>query len=262
MTGNDITPQPFQIRVKDLSLALGLLTRIPLPPQAFPAPDGRPGAHAAWAYSLIGIVVGGLVAVVAWAALALGLPQEVAALLAIGTGVLTTGAMHEDGLADCADGFWGGWTRERRLEIMKDSQIGTYGMLALLLTFGLRWTALSVILTTPHWGAILIGAAAFSRGAMVAMMYILPNAREKGLSHQTGRPPRTAMFLAVVVGTALLIGCLPFTVLPVLMAGGAALLIIGLIAKAKIGGQTGDVLGATQQIVEIAVLLACLPLLT
>lgn len=261
MTGNDITPPPFETKLKDLSLALGLLTRIPLRDWAYPAPDKRPAAYAAWAYSLVGIVVGGIVALVAWAALFFGLPKEVAALIAIGAGVVTTGAMHEDGLADCADGFWGGWTRERRLEIMKDSQIGTYGVLALILSFGLRWTAVTAILTTPQWGAILIGAAACSRGAMVSMMYFLPHARETGLSHQTGRPPQTAMICAVALGIATLIGCLPFSPLPALMVGGVVALLVGLVAKAKVEGQTGDVLGATQQIVEIALLLACLPML-
>ncbi len=261
MTGNDIPPPPFATRAKDLSLALGLLTRIPLPAAAYPAPSMRPSAYASWAYSLVGIVIGGVVALIAWVALFIGLPVQAAALLAIGAGILTTGAMHEDGLADCADGFWGGWTRDRRLEIMKDSQIGTYGVLALLLVLGLRWTAVSAILTTPQWGAVLIGAAAFSRGTMVGMMYALPNARDTGLSHQTGRPPKMAMICAVVLGVATLIGCLPFAPLLAIIAGGAVALVVGLVAKAKIGGQTGDVLGATQQLVEVAVLLACLPLL-
>ncbi len=104
------------------------------------------GALAAWAYPLVGVVVGGLGAVTGALALWLGLPAPLAAGLVLLAMIAVTGALHEDGLADTADGFWGGWDRARRLEIMKDSQIGSYGVIALILSLGLRWSALGVLI--------------------------------------------------------------------------------------------------------------------
>ena len=117
------------------------------------------------------------------------------------TATLLTGAMHDDGLADSADGLFGGWTPERRLEIMKDSRIGSYGTLALLLVTLLRWSALAVVLAQGHWGAVL-AAGAISRVPMAALMASLPPARVTGLSAATGRPaPGIA---ALGVGIALI----------------------------------------------------------
>jgi adenosylcobinamide-GDP ribazoletransferase len=141
---------------------------------------------------------------------------------------------------------------------MKDSQIGTYGVIALIGTLGLKWIALSALLSTGNWGLALLGAAVASRAAMVCVMYVLPNARPSGLSQQTGKPPLPAVATAAGIGfIALLFG------LASLAAVGVVLVVVITtawiaIAKAKIGGQTGDVLGATQQIVEITILLVCL----
>ena len=260
MTGNDMTPPAFSPRLSDLALALGLLTRLPLPASVFPSDSARPAAHAAWAYPLAGAVVALIALLVGSAAMILGLPPAAAALLALLAGTIVTGAMHEDGLADCADGFWGGWTKERRLEIMKDSQIGTYGVIALIASFGLRWIALTLLFEAQTMLA-LIGAAMVSRAAMVAVMSLLPHARSTGLSHLTGAPTRSVVLLAGGLGIAAAFFLLP-------MAFGVLLMVATLsaswmaIARAKIGGQTGDVLGATQQLSEIAVLLACAAALT
>ena len=121
-------------RVDEARLAFMLLTRLPMGQMA----EAPPLAASVWAYSVVGAMVGALAGLVfsfaAWA----GLPPVTAGLLAIGAGVLLTGAMHEDGLADLADGFGGGHTRERKLEIMRDSRIGSYGVVALVLALGLR----------------------------------------------------------------------------------------------------------------------------
>ncbi|MCX7560888.1 adenosylcobinamide-GDP ribazoletransferase [Sulfitobacter sp. F26204] len=256
MNGNDITD--FRPRPADLITAMSLLTRLPLPAGAQTATGARPMAFAAWAYPLVGIVVACLAATVGWAAFAIHLPATVAAMLVLLTGIVVTGAMHEDGLADCADGFWGGWTRTRRLEIMKDSLIGTYGVIALILGLGLKWLAMSALLDSGVLLAALLASAVISRAAMVGLMFALPNARRSGLSQQTGRPPRGAVMIAGVIGLITLLFLTPAPIgLSVLMIT-AALFSCGIIAKAKIAGQTGDVLGATQQITEITVLLACL----
>ena len=256
MNGNDIMPDRFRPRPGDLLTALALLTRLPLPSQPFDSADARPAAHAAWAYPLAGLAVGGVAALMGWLALLAGLPPAAAALLMLGTGTVLTGAMHEDGLADCADGFWGGWTVARRLEIMKDSQIGTYGVAALILSYGLRAAALIPLVSAGSSFAALIGAAVVSRAGMVAVMHGLPSAREGGLSRQTGRVPRPAAIIACALCLAA-IPFLPASGLAVIGAAVLAPLAVAGIARAKIGGQTGDVLGATQQCSETALLLVC-----
>ncbi|MCE8009792.1 adenosylcobinamide-GDP ribazoletransferase [Aestuariivita sp.] len=239
------------IRLLDLPVALVLLTRLPLP--ALPDAGFAREARAVWAFGLAGAVVGGIGAAVASIALGLGLAPVLAAGLCLGAQMIATGAMHEDGLADTVDGFWGGWTAERRLEIMKDSHIGTYGVLALVLSVGLRWLALSVVLN----GSVLavIAVAMLSRAVLPTLMAALPRARPGGLSDRVGRPPMAAAGLAAALGVFGVVACLGAQAAPVLLvtllaAGGMAAL-----ARAKIGGQTGDVLGATQQMIEIACLL-------
>ncbi|MFT7596440.1 MAG: adenosylcobinamide-GDP ribazoletransferase, partial [Paracoccaceae bacterium] len=140
MPENDKPP----FAVSDVAVAFVLLTRLPLP--TLPDHAFARQAHAAWAFPLVGLVVALLAGGMGWAALRLGLPASIAAGLVLGAQIMLTGAMHEDGLADTADGLWGGFNADRRLEIMKDSAIGTYGVLALILSLGLRWAALTLLL--------------------------------------------------------------------------------------------------------------------
>lgn len=238
-------------REAELRGAFALLTRLPQPSPS----SARHGAAAVWAYPLVGAVIGAIAGAVGVAGLAMGLAPMIAAGLALGAGILVTGALHEDGLADTADGFWGGWTPARRLEIMRDSQIGSYGVLALILAMLLQWSALVHLAQGPgfFWALILAGSA--SRAALLLPMAGLPHARHDGLSHRTGRPPRGAMAAAAawaVLFAAMLGG-------PGLWAGVfaiAAAFALTALARHKIGGQTGDVLGATQKISEIVILLA------
>ena len=236
----------------DFPVALALLTRLPLPriPQAAFARQAR----AAWAFPLVGCFVGAIAAVVGISAIALGLPATVVAGLCLATQIIVTGAMHEDGLADSADGLWGGWTLERRLEIMKDSQIGTYGVLALILSLGLRWSALSLVVIVTPW--LLIPIAALSRAGLPVMMALVPRARPGGLSDQVGNPGWRSAGIAILVGVGVsLIGFGFGTALLCAAVLLTLLLAIAALAKAKIGGQTGDILGASQQVGEIALLL-------
>jgi adenosylcobinamide-GDP ribazoletransferase len=232
----------------DLPAAVVLLTRLPLPtlPQhAFAQP-----ARAVWAYPVVGLVLGLIVGLIAALCHMLNLSAAVTAGLVLGALTLLTGALHEDGLADSADGLWGGHDTARRLEIMKDSRIGAYGVLALIVAMGLRWLGL----VEAAWPAI-VTALIVSRAAMPALMLALRPARNTGLSHSVGAPPMASVVLAAAIGTVAAVALSGSAGLVAVLVAAAVATTIGLIAKAKIGGQTGDILGATQICTEIAVLL-------
>lgn len=240
------------ISLVDIPLALVLLTRLPLPQLA--SSSFQRQSRAVWAFPLAGLAVTLPACMAAYVGQALGLSAGLAAGLFLMVQVLLTGAMHEDGLADCADGFWGGFAPARRLEIMKDSQIGSYGVLALVFAIGLRWHALSLLLHLGQgWSALAI--ALLSRAMMPMLMVWLPNARQSGLSQSVGRPSRRATALGLGLAVVLALPLLG----PVSLAVAALLALLtlglGLVARTKIGGQTGDVLGACQQVSEIAGLL-------
>jgi len=235
---------------RDLVTAFGLLTRFPLP--VIPPS----GANAAWAWPVAGAAVALIAGLVAMAGLWAGLPPLVAAGLAIAVQIGLTGAMHEDGLADSADGLWGGHDRVRRLEIMKDSRIGSYGVLALLLVVGLRWQALAALF---HLGAVigpLLAAAVLSRAAMAVVLVALPNARGSGLANQVGRPEPFVALAGGGLALGLALLAVGWLALPAALVAGTAALAVAALARGRIGGQTGDILGFVQQMAELAVLLA------
>ena len=241
----------------DLPAALGLLTRLPVRVDT-DAAVAR-GAASAWAYPLVGAMLGTGAAVLATLGGAIGLPAQLTAGLLLAYSIILTGAMHEDGLADSADGLWGGWDKARRLEIMKDSHIGVYGVCAIALSLILRWAALVEIVQMGAYWAVLIAVSALSRVGMVLLMAQMPNARGGGLSQSVGRPSVQTMWVAVGVAAILAVVCgLPIAIL----TASAATLACGLIARTKIGGQTGDILGATQQMNEIALLATAVVLIT
>lgn len=239
------------VALVDLPAALGLLTRLPIPVNG-EAAVAR-GARAAWAWPLAGLLVGALAGGLAWVALAAGLPPGIAALLAIALQVALTGAMHEDGLADSLDGLWGGWTRERRLEIMKDSHIGAFGVTGLILAFALRWQLLVQLIEAGLSPVtVLVALAAASRVAMVVLMATLPQARDSGLSATVGRPGSVTTGLAAVLGLGIALLALGPNAVPVALAMALAGAVWALVAMGRIGGQTGDILGAAQVVTEIA----------
>ncbi len=235
-------------RLTEAQLALVLLTRLP----AGRLPEACPKTStAAWAFPLAGALVGAISGGVFLAA-GLILPALPAALLAVAAGVLVTGGLHEDGLADVADGFGGGSTREDKLAIMRDSRIGSYGVIALVLVLGLIGSAIAGVAPTARSFVLFIAVGAISRAAMVLPMMLLPPAREDGLGRGADLGPGwrfwVALLLAVVAGV-----CAAPMLLAV--AGVTALLMLWVAGK-QIGGQTGDVLGATQKLVECACWLA------
>lgn len=231
----------------DLISAFGLLSRLPLPQSAV-----TPSSRAAWAWPVVGATIGACAAASASVALALSLPAGVVAAIALATAALLTGGLHEDGLADTADGLFGGWTRERRLEIMKDSRIGSYGTLALLLVTMMRWSALTALIAAgQHWAA-LIAAGALSRAPMAVLITALPNARGAGLAHATGVPPRGAVMAALLIAATFALLCTGSGLLGMAALAAVTTLALGRLARARIGGQTGDILGASQQLAEAA----------
>lgn len=235
----------------DLHLAAVFLTRLPLP-------DAGMGdlARSMRAFPLVGLGLGLGAGAVAWAGASV-LPPLPAALLAVLALVLATGALHEDGLADLADGLGARGGRERRLEVMRDSRTGAFGVLALLFSVGLRASALAAIV--PGWPqcAALVAAGALSRALIPAAMQVMGPARPDGLGAGAGCPDAT---VAATAGTLALLLCLAGLglagTLAALLAGLAAGGAIVWTARRALGGHTGDVLGAVQQAAEIAVLLA------
>lgn len=247
MTKND---QPI-VLASDVFLALALLTRLPVSADH----SSSRSNVAVWAYPLAGLVPGILAVLAGLLSQTLGLTDSLSALLALTTLIVTTGAMHEDGLADTADGFWGGWNKERRLEIMKDSKIGTYGVLSLLVSFGLRWSALTWLFEAEMAASSILAAAVLSRACMPVVMSALSHARDSGLSHSVGRVERTSAAIAIGIAFVLGLILLGNSVWVALFWAAVATSCMAMLAKRKIDGQTGDVLGATQQIVEIIILL-------
>ncbi len=235
-------------RVDEARLAFMLLTRVPMGRMA----EAPPLAACVWAYPVAGAVVGALAGLVFSLMAQAGLPPFAAGLIAIGAAVLLTGAMHEDGLADLADGFGGGRTKERKLEIMRDSRIGSYGVIALVLALGLRAELLAA-LPPAGMAARLAALGALSRALPPVVMLALPPARADGLGRAAGGAVALGPVLAGValaVGLAMLLGISGVIKLFAVMALVAAL-VAGL-AKRQIGGFTGDVLGAVQILSEIA----------
>uniref|UniRef100_UPI003BAB99BF adenosylcobinamide-GDP ribazoletransferase n=1 Tax=Stappia sp. TaxID=1870903 RepID=UPI003BAB99BF len=249
--------------IADLAALLRFFSRVPVPrlgrlddPAALPA---FPRAGALTPVAAVILALPGALTLCVLAAS--GLPTLAVALVTIGVCMAVTGALHEDGLADVADGFFGASTRERRLEIMKDSRIGAFGALALVIGVGLRASLLAALLERfgiAGAGLALLGAEAASRSAMILLWSSLPPARPDGLSAACGKPGKFAAVVALGIGLAALAPLPAFTG-PVPLA--AALLATGLLtyglcrlALAKIGGQTGDVLGACQQVALVALL--------
>lgn len=240
-------------RPSDVVTALALLTRLPLP---YAPSTGRAPANAAWAYPLVGLTVGGIALAVGWGIQTLGAAAPIVAFFVLLTSIIVTGALHEDGLADCADGFWGGWTVERRLAIMKDSVIGTYGVIALGMSLIIRWYVLTLMIDKGALVSAVLVSAVMSRAAMVWVMYGLRNARTSGLSAQTGRPSGLTTIVALTIAVVAAFAAPDVSGVRLLFFAAVVTLAAGWIARAKIGGQTGDVMGATQQAVEITVLVA------
>ncbi len=238
----------------EFAIATALLTRLPV---GTAAPADGAIAASGWAFPLVGAGVGALCALAFLVAELLGCASAAAALIALSAGLAVTGAFHEDGLADTADGFGGGASRDDKLRIMRDSRQGSFGVVALVLSIALRAAALGTIGEPIRAGLALIAAHAASRGALPPLMRILAPARADGLGATAGRPSLAVAIIAAVFGAVIALAVLgPRTGALALLLTGAALALAALLARRQIGGYTGDVLGFFQQIGEIVMLLA------
>jgi len=237
----------------DVSLAVGLLTRIPVRHPDDALSDRM--ARAQRAFPLVGAIIGLAVGLVDRCLLAMGIPELAAAALALGAGAALTGALHEDGLADVGDGFGGGRDREQKLAIMRDSRLGTYGALVLMTGFVARLAALASLPTAAIIPALVV-AHALARTAIPPLATMMPIARDDGLGKSAGRPDAATAVIAVGIGVVIALLCLPAAnaVLAVLVAAAAAA-VMAMLASRQIGGVTGDVFGAVEQVAETAVLL-------
>jgi len=262
-TPSERTNLAIQDYIDDTARSVAFLSRIPIPQRHFIGHDGRL-SRAVRAFPLAGALIALPAAALAAVLSALSAPPLLIAFAALALQVLVTGALHEDGLSDSADGIGGGRDRESALAIMKDSRVGSYGVVALVLSFGLRAAAiaaLAVVLTPSGLGMALLAVAAASRTAMVWHWSLLPPARQGGVAASVGEPARGATTIALASGivlAALLL--LPHgTVSAILFALAAAVLAVlafNRIALGKVGGHTGDTIGATQQLAEMSVLFA------
>ena len=235
-----------------LRIAATFLTRVPLG-GSHTAPT--PLSATVWVFPVVGGavgLVGGLIfTVFDW----VGAPVWISAIAAISAMYALTGGLHEDGLADVADGFGGGNSRDRKLAIMRDSRIGTYGVSALIFSIGVRVAALASIAESGFAVSALILAGAISRSAIGPVMALLPQARPDGLSAIAGQPRSSQAWLGVAVAFAIALGFAGLLdVLVAICVTAVVVTAVATIAKRQIGGQTGDVLGAVAQVAEIAVL--------
>ena len=241
----------FSDWLSDLFAAISLLTRIPVPIKGWAV---RP--QSAWAWPIVGAGIGTIAGAVIWFSIYVGLTQSAAAILGVIIIVLLTGCLHEDGLADAADGFWGGQYVEQRLRIMRDSRIGTYGVSALIIIFIARFASISSLIDNINPIIILAATGMLSRATMLVAMHFCPQARIDGLAVSCGIPPISTVWTGVILAAILGLTLLKFNFIIPTLAAAAAGVAMSFVAMRKIGGHTGDTLGATQQTAETASLLS------
>lgn len=240
--------------VNGMHLAAVFSTRLPWP--ILREYSNEALSRSLWAFPFVGAGIGALAGLVFWAMLPL-LPTFPAAFITLGVILLMTGALHEDGLADVADGFGTNGSTERRLAAMRDSRLGTYGVIAIVLSLGLRSSCIAYLVEGKDALLALIAASSGSRSLFPTMLCWLPPARTDGLGASIQRPSTLMAIMTLAIGAAVVILCLgPVRGVLALSIITVSVVLLGMLALRKIGGQTGDVLGCTQQISEIAILLA------
>jgi adenosylcobinamide-GDP ribazoletransferase len=249
--------------IDDIVRSVGFLSRIPMPGGFFAGHDGSLG-RAVRAFPVAGVLIAVPPAALFATLLAGGAEPLLSALLALALQTFLTGALHEDGLSDTADGVGGGRDRETVLRIMKDSRVGSYGAVALVLSFAIRAAALAALaeVVTPTVAALaMLGVAGLSRAAMVWHWSQLAPARSDGVAASAGMPEGTATAIALASGGMialfLMLPAMSFlaTLFAMALSAGTAFIFTRFIS-ARIGGHTGDTIGATQQLTEIMSLTA------
>jgi adenosylcobinamide-GDP ribazoletransferase len=248
---------------EQIYLAVTFMTRIPLPAWRGEIESGL--SDAAWAFSLAGVLIGSIAALFLWSMSSLQMDSLVVSTLLLAFLALITGALHEDGLADACDGFGGGSSRVRKLEIMKDSRIGTYGVLALVLSTFVKIVAISQLIefSTALASVALVTTHALARATMPLTMVWQNPAKTSGLASGAGSVSSSSAWIGLIIAVCT---CLIFLgLVTTLWLTGIALLVslaMMLLSYRQIGGYTGDTLGAQQQIVEVLLLITLTILMT
>jgi len=231
----------------DCQMAAMILTRVPM---HIDYPNDRKIAMSYWAFPLVGILVAGISAIPGVILLLAGVPPLAVGAVMLAVAALITGGMHEDGLADIADSL-GGYDQASRLQIMRDSRIGAFGVIALVLILVIQLACLAELATQGV--NVLIGAwlaaAVLSRAMMALQAWSYPPPDQTGLAHSVGSPDQNTMLIALGLGLGLAI--LLSGSLMVFLAAGFAVLTTFLIGAAfnwHLGGINGDGLGATQML--------------
>jgi adenosylcobinamide-GDP ribazoletransferase len=232
-----------------LRAAVTFLTRVPFPG---PIDPGDFGASTIY-FPIIGAFVGGVGAGVFWAT-SIVWPTIVALALSLVATVLLTGALHEDGLADAADGFGGGATPERVLDIMKDSRIGTYGAVALILAIIIKLASLASLSRTETVAALIAGHT-LARWSSVALLYGLRYVGTKGIAF-AGTVTSWRLAMATIVTLVICALVLQRRAIIPILVSVMMTVAAGVYFRRRLGGVTGDCLGATTQLVEIVTYLA------
>ncbi len=238
---------------RDTKDCLAFFSRLPVGAGATLS-DFRTSA-AAW--PLAGGVIMLVPAALLWLSLSINLPGVIAATIAIGSAAIITGALHEDGLADMADGFGGGATADEKLDIMRDSRLGSYGALALIFSILLRVTSLALIAVNANGVIALFAIALLSRSLALWHWNFLEPARKDGLAVSAGQPDWRALSIGTGLGAVgLIVLLLGFGGSSIYAVLAAALIIIAFtkLAEHQINGHTGDTIGAAQQIAETVLL--------
>jgi adenosylcobinamide-GDP ribazoletransferase len=239
----------------EVRIGAAFLTRLPI--HLTEAESVRKLAEVAWVFPFVGAGVGLVAGAALYLGLWLGLDPLAAALLAVGGTVLLTGGLHEDGLADVADGFGGGTDKAEKLRIMGDSAIGTFGVIALIVALGLRTTIVAGMVGPGTAVLALVGAGIGSRAALPILMATLKPAKGSGLGAGAGTPKRSDIVITLLIAAVAMLAILgSIPGIAAFLAAAAAFVAVSGIAQRQIGGFTGDVLGTLQQSTEIAILAA------
>lgn len=239
----------------EVRLCLGFLTRIPVFSVEYSGHSSL--AAASWAFPLVGVIIGLAGAIVLWLTEVFGLGAQLSALLAIAAMTILTGALHESGLAKTADGFGTTGAADARLSAIRDPSIGIFGMIALIVIFSGRWLALGDLIAISFAEGLwaLIAASAISRGILPFVMHTAPVAEVDGISVTADRPEARPAWIALALAGVIGLCAFGFGgTIVVLLVTGIITYAVARMAQRLIGGQNADVLGAIQQVAEVAVL--------
>jgi adenosylcobinamide-GDP ribazoletransferase len=235
-------------------LALSLLTRVPVPLWA--APKATDHARSICYHPIVGALIGVGIAGAGLLFLELGLVPALAAVLMVAVGLLLTGALHEDGLADSCDGLFGGWSRAGALRIMKDSRVGSFGAAGIAMALLIRATALMAIAPLV-WPEALAVAHTLARASSAVLLGALPAASEQGLARAVKAALlRRHVVIALAVSALIVAFSSGARALPALIGAVLVTLVLGCWFRRRLGGVTGDCLGATAVVTELTVIIS------